>query len=84
VICILGKGLVLGSSLFYATTMGGQPLVPEAPPLGQQRLAVRAENSLFILYSRLLDYILGRGEIRPQVMSYLPPDFPLGEVDGVG
>lgn len=84
VICVLGKGLVVGSSLLYATTMAGQPLVPEAPPLEQQRLAVEAENSLFIFYSRLLDYTLGRGDVRPQLMSYMPPDTPLGVVVAVG
>lgn len=84
VVCVLGEGLLLGSSLMFATTMGGQPLVPEAPALLQQRLALEAENSLFIFYSRLLDYILGRGEIRPQLMSYMPPDTPMGVVVAVG
>lgn len=82
-ICILEKGLILGSSPFYAASMGGQPLVPEAPPLKQQRLGVEADNSLFIFYWRLLDYILGREEVRPQLMSYLPPNTPMGVVVAV-
>jgi len=84
VVCLLGRGLVLGGSLFYSTTNNGEPLVAGAPEPRQQRLAVAAENSLFIFYSRLLDYILGRGEVRPQLMSYLPPDMPLGEIIGIG
>jgi hypothetical protein len=35
---------------------------------------VAAENSLFLFYSRLLDHIVGRGEIRPQLMSLLQRD----------
>lgn len=38
-----------------------------SPPLKQSRLAVAMEGSLFVFYSRLLDYIVGRGEIRPQL-----------------
>lgn len=84
VICLLEQGLVLGSSLFYSTTNGGAPLLETSEALPQQRLAVTAPNSLFVFYSRLLDYILGRGDIRPQLMSYLPPDTALGEVVAVG
>jgi hypothetical protein len=84
IVCVLEQGYILGSSLFYATSMGGQPLVPEAPSIEQQRVAAETENSLFVFYSRLLDYILGRGEIRPQLMSYLPPDTPMGIVVATG
>lgn len=83
-VCVLGEGLVLGGSLLYSTTHKGEPLHPETRPPRQQRLAVEAENSLFIFYSRLLDYILARAEVRPQLMSYLPPDTPLGEVVASG
>jgi hypothetical protein len=84
VVCLLGVGLVLGGSLFHSTTTGGEPLQEASPPLPQQRVAFAADNSLFLFYSRLLDYILGRGEVRPQLMSYLPPDTPMGEVVAVG
>ena len=79
-VCVLGTGIVFGGSLLYSTTHEGEPLLPETRPPRQQRLAVEAENSLFIFYSRLLDYILARADVRPQLMSYLPPDTPLGEV----
>jgi hypothetical protein len=84
VVCVLGEGLVLGSSLFYATATNGQSLTANAPTLSQERVALAAENSLFLFYSRLLDYILGRGDVRPQLMSYLPPETPVGEVVAVG
>jgi hypothetical protein len=83
-VCLLGSGLVLGGSLFYSTSTGGAPLLAETEPPRQQRLAVALDNSLFVFYSRLLDYILGRGDVRPQLMSYLPPDTALGDVVAVG
>jgi hypothetical protein len=83
-VCLLGKGIILGGSLFYSTTNNGDPLLPATPRPRQQRLAVEAEQSLFIFYSRLLDYILGRRETRPQLMSYVPADLPLGTVVGIG
>ena len=83
-ICVLGKGLVVGGSLFYSTTHNGEPLLPVTRPPKQQRLAVEAENSLFIFYSRLLDYLSARVDVRPQLMSFLPPDMPLGEVVATG
>jgi hypothetical protein len=69
VVCVLEKGLVFGSSLFYATTTGGQPLVPEAAPIPQERIAVETTSSLFIFYSRLMDYILGRGDSALRISS---------------
>ena len=84
IVCLLEQGLVLGGSLFYSTTNNGLPLLKETPRPRQQRLAVAAPNSLFIFYSRLLDYILGRREVRPQLMSYLPPETPLGEIVAIG
>ena len=84
VVCVLGKGLVLGGSLLYSTTHSGHALLPATRPPRRQRLAVEAANSLFIFYSRLLDYSLARAEVRPQLMSYLPPDTPLGEVVATG
>lgn len=84
VVCLLGRGLVLGGSLMFATSNHGLPLLAESERPRQQRLAVAAENSLFLFYSRLLDYILARTEVRPQLMSYLPPDTPLGDVVAIG
>jgi hypothetical protein len=83
-VCVLGRGLVLGGSLFYSTNHGGEPLLEHTPAPRQQRLAVESDNSLFIFYSRLLDYILGRIEVRPQLMSYMPPDTPMGDVVAIG
>jgi hypothetical protein len=82
-VCILGKGLVLGGSVFHALTMAGQPLTPLAPPTPQHWLALESEHELFTFYSRLLDHIIGRGDIRPQLMSYLPPDAGVGLVVAV-
>ncbi len=59
-------------------------MLAETPPPRQQRLAVATRDSLFVFYSRLLDYIMGRGGVRPQLMSYLPPDTPLGDVAAIG
>jgi hypothetical protein len=84
VVCLLGGGLVLGGSLFYSTTTGGEPLLADSPELPQSRVGLAAENSLFLFYSRFLDYVLGRVDVRPQLMSYLPPETPLGEVVAVG
>jgi hypothetical protein len=84
VICLLGQGIVLGGSLLYSTTNGGAPLLATTADPRRQRLAVEAENSLFIFYSRLLDYISGRGEVRPQLMSYMAPETPMGEIVAVG
>jgi hypothetical protein len=75
-ICLLGHGLLLGGSMYAETTR----LEVTAP--GQQRLAVEFENSLFLFYSRLLDYALARGEVRPQLMSYMPPETPMGVAVG--
>lgn len=83
-VCVLGDGLVLGGSLMYSTTHGGDPLLFGVEPPRQQRLAIAVENTLFVLYSRLLDYIMGRGDVRPQLMSYMPPDTPLGNVVAIG
>lgn len=83
-ICLLGRGLVLGGSLLYSTSTNGELLLPATTRPRQQRLAVETEQSLFIFYSRLLDYVLGRSETRPQLMSYVPPDLPLGKVVAVG
>jgi len=79
-VCVLGRGVVLGGSLL-ATALGN-PVA--ASPQGQQRAAVELENSLFIFYSCLLDYIVAREPTRPQLMSYLPSGFPLGRVVAVG
>lgn len=84
VVCLLGSGLLLGGSLFYSTATDGKPLLATSPDISSQRVAFAAENSLFLFYSRLLDYILARGPVLPQLMSYLPPDTPLGEVVAIG
>jgi hypothetical protein len=84
VVCLLGQGIVLGGSLFYSTTNDGASLLATTPVPRQQRLAVEAENSLFIFYSRVLDYISGRDAVRPQLMSYMPPDTPMGEIVAIG
>ena len=84
VICLLGRGLLLGGSLFYSTTNDGAPFLPGTREPRQQRVAVVADNSLFIFYSRLLDYLAGRDEARPQLMSYMPQETHLGEVVAIG
>lgn len=84
VVCLLGQGLVLGGSLLYSTTSDGAPLLATTAVPRQQRIAVEAENSLFIFYSRLLDYISGRPDVRPQLMSYMAPDTPMGEIVASG
>jgi len=83
VVCVLGEGLVLGSSLLHILTNGEPPQATSVPPR-QQRVAFATENSLFLFYSGLLDYILARGDVRPQLMSYMAPDTQLGEVVAVG
>jgi hypothetical protein len=83
VVCVLGEGLVLGGSLLHVVTNGEPPQATSAPPR-QQRVAFATENSLFLFYSGLLDYILARGDVRPQLMSYMAPDTQLGEVVAVG
>jgi hypothetical protein len=77
-ICLLGRGLVLGGSM-YANMGRTSPPEPK-----EQRLAVEFENSLFLFYSRLLDYALERGEVRPQLMSYMDPETPMGVTVGEG
>jgi hypothetical protein len=82
-VCVLGKGVFIGGSLMYATCAGA-PLDAAASRPRQQRLAVAVENSLFVFYARLLDYIAARPVTRPQVMSYLPEETPMGVVVAVG
>lgn len=83
IVCVLGKGVVIGGSLMYATSAGA-PLLAETPRPPQQRLAVVVENSLFVFYARLLDYLAARPVTCPQVMSYLPAETPMGVVVAVG
>ena len=82
VVCVLGKGLVLGGSFLHVLTSGEPPQAASVPSR-QQRVAFATENSLFLFYSGLLDYILARGDVKPQLMSYMAPDTPLGEVVAV-
>jgi len=82
-VCVLGEGVVLGGSLLYATVAGAPLLATTARPR-QQRLAVAVEDSLLIFYARLLDYIAAKPPTRPQVMSYLPADAPMGVVVASG
>jgi hypothetical protein len=70
-ICLLGTGLLLGGSMYAETTRF-------ADTAGQERLAVEFDNSLFLFYSRLLDYALTRGEVPPRLMSYMSPETPMG------
>jgi Domain of unknown function (DUF6602) len=81
-VCALGQGVVLGGSLM-STTRGGSSLRDDSRTR-QQRLAVEVSNSLFVFYARLLDYIATRPLTRPHVMSYLPPETPMGVVVAVG
>jgi hypothetical protein len=82
-ICILGQGIVIGGSLMYVTSTGRR-LLAETPRPRQQRLAVAVENSLFVFYARLLDYLAARPPMRPQLMSYLPAETPMGVVVATG
>jgi hypothetical protein len=82
-ICVLGQGIVIGGSLMYVTSTG-QPLLAATPRPRQQRLAVAVENSLFVFYARLLDYLAARPPTRPQLMSYLPAEKPMGVVVATG
>jgi hypothetical protein len=82
-ICVLGQGVVVGGSLMYATSTGAPLLAGTARPR-HQRLAVDVENSLFVFYARLLDYLAARPTTRPQVMSYLPAETPMGVVVATG
>jgi Domain of unknown function (DUF6602) len=79
-VCILGKGLVLGSSVFHTVTTDGEVLSANAQATPQHWLALESEHELLMFYSLLLDHIMGRGEVRPQLMSYLPPDMGMGRV----
>jgi hypothetical protein len=82
-VCVLGTGVVLGGSLMYATTHGAAlTATAERPP--RQRLAVEVGDSLFVFYARLLDYLTARPTTPPQLMSYLPPDTPMGIVSAEG
>lgn len=82
-ICVLGRGVMLGGSLMYQTAVGS-PLTADAAAPRQQRVAVAVENALFVFYARLLDYLGARPVVRPQVMSYLPPETPMGVTVAVG
>lgn len=82
-VCVLGQGVVIGGSLMYATS-NGMPLLTGTARPRRQRLAVAVENSLFVFYARLLDYVAARPTTRPQVMSYLPAETPMGVVVATG
>jgi hypothetical protein len=83
-ICVLDHGVVVGSSVFYALTSGqGQMLTADAPPLTQERVAMETDTALLLFYTLLLDSIVGRQEVRPQLLSYLPPDHGMGLVVAV-
>jgi len=74
-VCLLGKGVVLGGALLAAMTPGaGEP----------ERLAIELDDSLLVFYARLLDYLSARPPTRPQLMAYLPAATPMGLVTAVG
>jgi len=78
-VCVLGQGLVLGGTLMQATTRLRGGVAGTTP----ERLAVEIDNSLFVFYVRLLDYLAARPPTPPQLMSYLPPTTPMGIVTAV-
>jgi hypothetical protein len=82
-LCVLQKGLIVGGGVFYSLSMGGEVLTPHAPPHHQRCMALESEHELLLFYSRLLDHIMGRAEVRPQLMSYLPPEAAMGQIVGV-
>lgn len=79
-LCVLQKGLIVGGRVFYSLSMDGQVLTPHAPPHHQRCMALETEHELLLFYSQLLDHIMGRGDVRPQLMSYLPSETGMGQV----
>jgi hypothetical protein len=82
-LCVLQRGVIVGGGVFYALSMGGQVLTPGAPPHHQRCMALETEHELLLFYSQLLDHIMSRGDTRPWLMSYLPPESGMGQVVGV-
>jgi hypothetical protein len=78
-VCVLGKGLIFGGSALYSLSAGGEPLTPQIS-MPQQWMAFETKHELLTFYSRLLDHIMGRGDVRPQLMSYVPPNMAMGRV----
>jgi hypothetical protein len=77
-VCVLGSSLIVGGSLMAGMDSGAVAHEDSRP----ERLAVAVDNSLFVFYTRLLDYVALRGVVRPRLMSYLPPETPMGIVVG--
>jgi uncharacterized protein DUF6602 len=82
-LCVLQKGLIFGGGVFYSLSMDGQVLTPHAPPQRQRGMALETEHELLVFYSKLLDHIMSRSDVRPQLMSYLPSETQLGQVVAV-
>jgi hypothetical protein len=80
-VCVLGQGVVIAGAYRYRRDNAEVPPTSAEHPQG--RIALRSENALLIFYSALLDYISAQTPLKPQMMSYLPPDYGLGVVDGI-
>lgn len=76
-ICLLGRGVVVGGAL-WARSRGGTAFA------AAESIAVDSDDGLLLFYTRLLDELAARGMTPPRLMSYLPPETPMGVVSGVG
>lgn len=81
-LCVLGQGIVIGGAYRYHRDNADLPSdrIPEHP---QRRIAMRSPNALLLFFSSMLDYITAQNEVKPQLMSYLPEEFGLAQVDGI-
>jgi hypothetical protein len=80
---VLQKGLIYGGAALHAISLKDEPLTPltpQSPEPPQHCMALETENELLLFYTFLLDHMMGRGDVRPQLMSYLPPQHEMGRV----
>ena len=78
-ICLLGTGVVVGGSLWMETRRYRARELSDT-----EAIAVAVDDSLFVFYSSLIDYLAARPSTAPQLMSYLPPATPMGVVVATG
>jgi hypothetical protein len=78
-VCVLNVGVVVGGSLWTDALRRQRSDLADA-----EAIAVGVDDSLFVFYTCLVDFLARRPPTPPQLMSYLPLASPMGIVVATG